>query len=159
MVTLRGPSPYNLHMGRTNPSMWVSPCLSLLLLTPPCRLSCLPPAGLCPPHVPPPGALSPSLLGPVPGETMQMAMSRTCSSSCKSSFFSPTWNLMRGSISSRVCPARRQWQDAVADWGAAHPSAPVSDPDQAGRSSFSPCCCLVSLTYPIRVHDPKKGKA
>lgn len=40
--------------------------------------------------------------GGVPGESRQMAISSTCSSSCRLSFFKPTWNLTSGSSSSRV---------------------------------------------------------
>lgn len=52
-----------------------------------------------------------------------MAMSRTCSSSCKFSFFSPTWNLMRGSISSRLCPAVREMARCCGrNWGDTYPN-------------------------------------
>lgn len=43
----------------------------------------------------------------LPGESRQMAMSSTCSSSCRLSFFRPTWNFTNGSSSSRVCPAMK----------------------------------------------------
>lgn len=44
----------------------------------------------------------------VPGESRQMAISSTCSSSCRLSFFRPTWNFTSGSNSSRVWPAAEE---------------------------------------------------
>lgn len=51
----------------------------------------------------------------IPGESRQMAMSSTCSSSCRLSFFRPTWNFTRGSSSSRVWPAEngKQTQESA----------------------------------------------
>ena len=42
-----------------------------------------------------------------------MAMSSTCSSSCRLSFFRPTWNFTNGSSSSRVWPATEDTQHII----------------------------------------------
>lgn len=47
----------------------------------------------------------------VPGESRQMAISSTCSSSCRLSFFRPTWNFTSGSSSSRVWPATQRHRE------------------------------------------------
>lgn len=84
-----------------------------------------------------------------------MAMSRTCSSSCKFSFFSPTWNFMRGSISSRVCPAVRENSQDEAEI----PTLPETTP---GHCPFPPLCChhspFMCLVKLPRVQSQDRGR-